>query len=155
MPVLPKYGFEKFNYQVSALLSQGKKRRYFQQSPTISSSKKICDIHFISQYRRANPRLWIRPFISSKPQFSGLRFDTRFKIAIGCIYPFHICNFDIFHVFLNVDLNPCCVEKLIEIRCIAKFDIREPRLIRGILCGKSIKPNRYWLQEVPATWLPG
>jgi dihydroflavonol-4-reductase len=32
---------------------------------------------------------------------------------------------------LKVDLNPCCVEKLIEIRWIAKFDIREPRLIRG------------------------
>ncbi|CAB1065783.1 hypothetical protein D1BOALGB6SA_10582 [Olavius sp. associated proteobacterium Delta 1] len=24
-----------------------------------------------------------------------------------------------------------------------------------MLCGKSIKPNRYWLQEVQAIWLPG
>ena len=38
-------------------------------------------------------------FIFPKPHFSGLWFDIRFKVAIGCRYPFHICKIAQMHVF--------------------------------------------------------
>src|SRR5210317_1260003 len=47
---------------------------------------------------------WIRTsglalFIALKPHFSGLWFDSRFKNAIGCMYPFQICKIAEMHVF--------------------------------------------------------
>ncbi len=31
-------------------------------------------------------------FITLKPHFPGLRFDTKTEDTISCIYPFGICN---------------------------------------------------------------
>ena len=47
----------------------------------------------ISQPRRVNLGLWIRPFlIFSKPHFSGVLFDNKAEAAVNFIYPFDTCN---------------------------------------------------------------
>ena len=49
-------------------------------------------IQFMSQPKRVNLSLWICPINLSNPHFLGLQFDTGINSAIGCIYPFGICN---------------------------------------------------------------